>query len=561
MVHHLEKWGAKKYKKGPEAGSSKTKTRSSSTVNEDAMDLDMEEDPVIESVEGIQEVNLPIRQPIMPVSSSLYGSLDSAGAFAHPSPQLSQGPANFSANWLYQHTYGTDNAHEEGQLLGEALFALGYFYAFEECKKRCPMSDDSQMSEVAPAMNHTQRQTLEHNLIICLRSALNKAQAIDARAILQRYVDSVLGESGDESDLATIVDLLAARTFDYGGDKKNAKGQIETKIQTIALETDTGVSFQQLSSRSVLLLLDIPLFLVLSYALTRWNDVDDREERWKSHGHKKRTEDVMAQGIETTEILDQWIDAQLAKNNIQDIPCLSSCIDFCLYALGKTGDGTYVPPIDFSPDQLVSTQVKDIYGVALYLLTAWNRISADPDHHRPVDLTWASTSKSQLGASAAELLITVACIILAESTISGDALSTNTIAKAHRGAELLKRLGFREQLNIFLRQIRKNSDKRMLALRDELDPETLPVFHSVLNHVCNTLDVEPPFKETRFLPLELITESERQCVTTRSGPRRSPRGAGKSTATPSRASSVATNRTLVAQYGEMSGLESRLRGR
>jgi hypothetical protein len=344
------------------------------------------------------------------------------------------------------------------RLLAGILFAYGDSVAFRLYKELCkPEFPDE----------------LLFDLIACTRAALTVHDAGQARATLQDHVDNVLPDQDEDSSLATLVDLQAARTYDWGLDQYNAIGQIEQRILYITEDDGGKACLKRLLPRGHLL--DIPLFDYLSYAVKRWNDVTVGGD--------------YSQIIHVKDFLDQFLDQQ----QLDRLTCLFSCLEWCIKVLKRE------PNI---PNTLYNTPVDAIEATYQLLGTLWNAIPKDTT--TALSASWIRGAETELGISAAELLSTLACMIIAQPG-TGSSPSNAVIQESLSRAEALSSLGHPDILGLFLRHMRWNNDRRMLSPVVLNDPDSPTIYHNFRAFAFESLGIQmqPEDYDAPIIPLVL----------------------------------------------------------
>ncbi|KAK0627666.1 hypothetical protein B0T14DRAFT_563448 [Immersiella caudata] len=420
LVHHIGTvWGVKKYNKG------RSKRPSPSTRCEDTGNAPEDEGHGTERESPMQKhlanhtPDSPSHDrqalkvdgnitPHFPQSSSL-SPLTLEFSFAdHPSstPTLHVAPHS-------QATHMDAERRHRLRLLAGILFAYGDSVAFRLYKEICQPGFPEE---------------LLFDLVACTRAAQTARDAEQARETLQNYIDNVLpGQDDDDLTLDTLLDLQAARTYDFGSDMNNAIGQIEQRILHI-IEDDGGKAcLKFLHSRGPLL--DIPLFDYLGYAVKRWNDFtkdDDLE-------------------IKIEDFLGQFLNQQRGG-----VSCLFKCLHWCISVLKHTPD----IPSDLSTSTDDVTAIEATYQL---LGTLWDALPRDAATSRSIP--WIGGAESELGISAAELLATLACMIIAQGT---DSIPSKAVIQQSRTlAERLDNYKYHEILVHFIQQVRLNNDRRI----------------------------------------------------------------------------------------------------
>lgn len=297
-----------------------------------------------------------------------------------------------------------------------------------------------------------------HDVIACLRAAQTPHQAEQARSIMQDRINDTLGDSIDtHGSLSVLVDLQVARTYDHGSDTRNAIGQLEQRILNILANQNGHPRLKWLPPREPTL--DLPLFLYLAYAMTRWNQ------------RSNETGDEAEANLNIDDQLCQFVSHQIdgryssGSGSVEKITCLASCLRFCSQALSSN------PPV---PEQL--REVPDRYQVYQVAGTLWDRwLTLESYGERssyafPLDtLNWVENAQSQLAISPEELLVTVACMITSEACMITSEASiwprhgSSIVGRASQGVDNLIRLPREAVFRLFLHQLRLNNDPRLLA--------------------------------------------------------------------------------------------------
>ena len=351
------------------------------------------------------------------------------------------------------------------------------------------------------------------HLIACACAAQTQGHAIQARTLLDDYVDEILDHAGRGSSAELLFKLLAARAWDWPGDEDNANGQIDELIIACTESLpDNELQLKALPPRDNSL--DIPLYQHLGYALGRWND--------------SNASNMGVDKIDVDRLLCQMVSQQLAS---EDDPgsavidpslrmgCLPSCLKWCLDVLAQNPVipnallGRAGSPVDaLTAIYQVSCT---LWGIWLsYILPSSSSVRFPPEISaqagRCPHASWADESETQLGISAAELLVTVVCMIMAEAwtattTMDPCAAGSDIILHAQQGASVLVSLAPGEILDRFLRQVRQNSDPRMLA-PTKVAVEVIPaIFRPFRDFVftCLGLPVSAPDPDAPVHPLVL----------------------------------------------------------
>jgi hypothetical protein len=438
LVHHIGTvWGVTKYKKGQPSRSRSTKRKNASNApSDDGPGTERENPKPTPMTDGPPDSPSQKRQAFKPYDHAQQNFQQSASV---PFPMLAfhinDPPLPTPQVAAPRQATAVDPQRYTLRLLAGILFAYGDSVAFRLYKELCkPEFPDE----------------LLFDLIACTRAALTAQDAEQARAILQDHVDNVLSDQDEESPLATLVDLQAARTYDWGNDAVNAIGQIEQRILYITEDRGNKAYLKRILPRGHLL--DIPLFDYLSYAVKRWNDA---------------TVGGNSQIIVVDEFLDQFLDQQ----QLSSLTCLVSCLEWCIAVLRRG------PSI---PDTLQSTSTYPIDAIdaieATYQLlgTFWSALLKDTT--AAFSTPWVKAAKPELGIEAAELLSTFACMIIAQpgvSFIRSNAVMQESLSRA----EALSTPGRYDIPRLFLQHMRWNNDRRMFSLAVPNDPRSPTIYH------------------------------------------------------------------------------------
>ncbi|KAK0645644.1 hypothetical protein B0T16DRAFT_457654 [Cercophora newfieldiana] len=466
LVHHIGTvWGVKKYKK---AGRQQGGPAPNPGRGDDDEEADAEDDG-----ESSTSTTMPDDPPD-------HSPRNRQASDFHGAPQKPSGPftATFLGPSLYNHpSLAPEVAFPEqdnrlGQdpsqrLLARLTFAYGDSLAFQICKSLCP-----------PEF----REELLADLITCIRAAQTDQEAEQARTVLQRHVDDILHGQDDNSALATLVDLQAAHTYDRGSDANNAKGQIEQRIGDITDDIDGKAQLKILSPRDGQLVVDIPLYVYLNYAVKRWNDdTDDNDDT-----------------IEVEDFLDQFLLQQLQQRPAGAIICLPSCLAWCIDVLRQR---TAIPNVLRNAFVFQVSAVEATYQLLGTFYSALPRASsASPPP------AWIQGAETELGLSGPELLANVTCMIIAQGGLGsiGD-----VVTEALRRAEILSTVAPNSLLRLFLKHIRWNNDRRMLPRATDrvynINPASPTIYHRFRQFVFESLGfrLSPDDRNAPIIPLVL----------------------------------------------------------
>jgi len=426
LVHHIGTvWGVKKYKTGkrksphsspPRLGYQENTTgdgtnSENSTTTQDMVDghSDYSNNPQALG----ENHNIP-QTPIMDTAGqTLHAQF--AAAFDHQLYQLGTGAAEPAARRSHP-SPGQNHGHSSQQtrLLADILFACGDSAAFWLYKSLLSQSN-------------SQEERL-HDLVACTRAAQTAQDAEEARDALQEHVDDILDGHDDISLMATLVDLQAARTYDWYNDKENAIGQIEQRILSITINAGDRPELKpDLGRRNHSL--DIPLYDYFGYALKRWNDGSNGEQD--------------SEPIDIDDFLRRFVVLQLGPNRLT---CLSSCLRWCIDTLKKR------PTI---PMTLRNTSGDALAATYQIIGALWESLRSDES--APLI---EEAARQELGISAAELLVTITCMIMTK-VAAANPFPDDLILGALYGATALEDLDDDVLLHSFLQQVRRNNDRRI----------------------------------------------------------------------------------------------------
>ena len=315
----------------------------------------------------------------------------------------------------------------------------------------------------------------------CARTAQTESHAAEARKMLQTHVTRTTQEPGDTWE-NFYLDLMSARTFDRGNDKKNALGQFEESIDQ-KLHDDRGTkrtlkAMLSQQERDV----DVPLLQYLCYALRRYNEATEEGQ----------------EEIDIEDIIDQFLGYQPAIHGGQvspradsdtrhGIPCLHACLAWCIRTLEEHPDFPQEIEATISLDD---DNIKHTYQV---LCTLWRHfIDNRPRYPRWID----GVRETQLGISPTALLAGVICTIMSTpdtdesaktendsrefkeniattvaGSFSGSTDSQGLVSSVLRRAKKLASLEPMDLINRFLFQMRRTGEVH-LAFRTEEHPFT-----------------------------------------------------------------------------------------
>jgi hypothetical protein len=316
------------------------------------------------------------------------------------------------------------------------------------------------------------------SILAFVRTAQTDSQTDEARLMLADHIETVQ-EHGENTWAGFLFDLMWAHA--QGRDLKDDSDGIQLLEKAIndKVMDDGGLErLQALKPRGPGL--DIPAFVLLGWALARYNqctDLDGEEEY-----------------ISNIDVLEQFRNQQLAFSGdaqntdpLLQIDCLMSCLKWCLAVLQRT------PSIHQAIHVTDGNEVTEAYQV---LLTLWcvlvrscmlslsapdlSELENSPD----LDISWAEKVHQQLDISATELLSTVVGMMLAAAPTkheTGTDAARPVLDRALDGARALEKLSSlssEAMILRFLNQVLAHSLQLMDPLEDDIlhlaDSKTSP---------------------------------------------------------------------------------------
>jgi len=316
-------------------------------------------------------------------------------------------------------------------------------------------------SSFAISMRCCNEENLLHDLIACHRAVQTPNQAAQARRELERLLNYQLQNEIQNQDtwLTVLVDLMSARTFDYGSDRSNATGQLEQKVIFIFSnqENPRNAPMRLLTTRGHKM--DLPLFLYFWHALKMWN------YRCDTLRELDKKVDIDNQ---LKNFISQQIDGRFSpgSGSTEKITCLLSCLRFCLEALeSNTNNNNNNNFPTMIPEQLQGMGEKyQVYQVIAMLWKHW--LVAEASYWKMgamPELSWTKNAPDELAIPSEELLVTVACMVTSEAKYwlrSG----VSVMEGARRAASKLSGLPQVAIFHRFLHQYQRNNEERLVSL-------------------------------------------------------------------------------------------------
>ncbi|KAK4100255.1 hypothetical protein N658DRAFT_507990 [Parathielavia hyrcaniae] len=275
--------------------------------------------------------------------------------------------------------------------------------------------------------------------ITCVRTAQSLAQAGLVRPNVESDVS--YSQENDETWTATLSEFLWAYTFDWDRDVGHRLVQIG-KIVSKIVDDPYGQDFlKPLAPRGPCL--DVLAYIFFRAGLVRYN---------------RQCQD---DSVDIPRVLQQFLSQQPAFQQGPDLEfdpllhldSLTSCLSWCAETLSATAD--------ISPEMIPGADGNPVAQAYALLCTLWS-LSLSPQAEASgtgpdfSPLTWANTSKRQLGIAPTELLGAVVCMITAAAAQHNnrDIRVPQTLRqRALAGAHALRGLDSNELIYRFLGQV------------------------------------------------------------------------------------------------------------